>query len=60
MLKIQFSNMPSNRMSAALSVLAPRIFCEMFLRAPQALEFSHGLGPNATSSDVRFCAACGG
>jgi hypothetical protein len=45
MLKIQFSNMPSNRMSAALSVLAPRIFCEMFLRAPQALEFSHGLDP---------------
>jgi len=37
--------MASNRMSAALSVLMARNFSKMFLRARQALEFSHGLDP---------------
>jgi hypothetical protein len=45
MQKIQFSKTASNRMAAAASVLMMRNFSKMFLRARQALEFSHGLDP---------------
>jgi hypothetical protein len=41
---MQFSNMTVNVMFAALSVLLTRDFSKIFLRARQALEFSHGLG----------------
>ena len=37
--------MASNRMSAALSVLMPRNFSEMLLRARQALAFLHSRDP---------------
>ena len=37
--------MTFNVMSAALSVLLMRNFSKIFLRAPRALEFSHGLDP---------------
>ncbi len=47
---MQFSNKTFNRMSAALSVLLTRNFSKMFLRARQALEFSHGLGQQRTFS----------
>ena len=40
--------MASDRMSAALSILIARNFSKMFLRAWQALEFSHGLDPDRT------------
>jgi hypothetical protein len=45
---MQFSNTASNRMSAAASVLMMRNISKMFLRARQALEFSHGLDPKQT------------
>jgi hypothetical protein len=38
-------------MSAAASVLMMRNFSKMFLRARQALEFSHGLDPQRTFSE---------
>ena len=45
---MRFSNMTFNVMSAALSVLLMRNFSKIFLRAPRALEFSHGLDPQRT------------
>jgi hypothetical protein len=40
-------------MSAAASVLMMRNFSKMFLRARQALEFSHGLDPKPKSAARR-------
>src|SRR5450830_2126734 len=45
--------MAFNRMSAALSVLISRNFSKIFLRARRTLKFSHSLGHERTSRDVR-------